>query len=151
MTSTQRYIVSWDEFHADCRALAQLLAQKGPWRATVGVARGGLVPAALLARELDIRVVEVIAAASYEGEERGALKLLKDLSPTFVLEHGEGEGVLLVDDLVDTGATAALVRSLLPRAHVATVYAKPQGRAMSDTFVREFEQSCWVDFPWDLE
>ncbi len=61
-----------------------------------------------------------------------------------------GAGVLVVDDLVDTGATAKLVRELLPRAHFATVYAKPLGRPLVDTFVTEVSQDTWIYFPWDL-
>jgi len=59
-------------------------------------------------------------------------------------------GVLVVDDLVDTGATARIVRDLLPRAHFATVYAKPQGRPLVDTFITEVSQDTWIYFPWDL-
>ncbi len=39
-----------------------------------------------------------------------------------------GAGLLVIDDLVDTGATVKVVRALLPNAHIATVYAKPLGR-----------------------
>ena len=41
----------------------------------------------------------------------------------------KGAGVLIIDDLVDTGATARVVREILPKAHFATVYAKPAGAA----------------------
>ena len=57
--------------------------------------------------------------------------------------------MLIVDDLVDTGATARLVRDLLPEAHVAAVYAKPQGRPLVDTFITEVSQDTWIFFPWD--
>jgi hypothetical protein len=60
-----------------------------------------------------------------------------------------GKGVLIVDDLVDTGKTAKVVRELLPGAHFATVYAKPMGRPMVDTFVTEVSQDTWIYFPWD--
>ena len=57
--------------------------------------------------------------------------------------------VLIVDDLVDTGQTAKVVRGILPRAHLATVYAKPMGRPMVDTFITEVSQDTWIYFPWD--
>jgi xanthine phosphoribosyltransferase len=62
---------------------------------------------------------------------------------------GEGDRVLIVDDLVDTGKTAQIVRALLPKAHFATVYAKPMGRPMVDTFITEVSQDTWIHFPWD--
>ena len=64
---------------------------------------------------------------------------------------GDGTGYLIVDDLVDTGATARLVRGLLPRAHFAAVYAKPAGRETVDTFITEVSQDTWILFPWDTE
>ena len=64
---------------------------------------------------------------------------------------GDGEGLLIVDDLVDTGRTAKIVRDMLPRAHFATVYAKPAGRPLVDTFVTEVSQDTWILFPWDSE
>ena len=64
---------------------------------------------------------------------------------------GDGEGMLIVDDLVDTGRTAKIVRDMLPRAHFATVYAKPAGRPLVDTFVTEVSQDTWILFPWDSE
>jgi xanthine phosphoribosyltransferase len=64
---------------------------------------------------------------------------------------GDGTGYLIVDDLVDTGATARVVRGLLPRAHFAAVYAKPAGRDTVDTFITEVSQDTWILFPWDTE
>ena len=63
---------------------------------------------------------------------------------------GDGTGILVVDDLVDTGKTLELVRRLYPKAHFATVYAKPQGRAMVDTYITEVSQDTWIFFPWDM-
>ena len=59
------------------------------------------------------------------------------------------EGVLIVDDLVDTGKTAKMVREMLPNAHFATIYAKPQGVPVIDTYVTEVSQDTWIYFPWD--
>jgi xanthine phosphoribosyltransferase len=144
------YPVSWDQFHRDSRALAWRLSSAGPFEAVVCVTRGGLVPTAIVARELGIRLIDTVCVASYDYATQGALKVLKEVSPTVVtLTSGQGGGVLIVDDLVDTGQTAKIVRSLLPRAHIATVYAKPMGRPMVDTFITEVSQDTWIYFPWD--
>lgn len=144
--------VSWDQFHRDARALAWRLATNGelPWQAILAITRGGLVPAAIVAREIGIRNIETIAIATYDEKTKGEPRILKPPSPEIVnLGAGEGAAVLVVDDLVDTGTTARLVRKLLPRAHFATVYAKPMGRPMVDTFVTEVSQDTWIYFPWD--
>jgi xanthine phosphoribosyltransferase len=139
--------VSWDQFHRDARALAWRLNGAGPFKAIVTVTRGGLVPAAIVARELDLHLIETICVTSYNHMQQGQLKVLKGVAPELLDKRGED--VLIVDDLVDTGKTARVVRELLPGAHFATVYAKPMGRPVVDTFITEVSQDTWIFFPWD--
>jgi len=143
--------VSWDQFHRDARALAWRLAGAGPFEAIVCITRGGLVAAAIVALELNLRLIETVCVSSYGNPtEQGELTLIKGVAQSIVaIGAGEGDKVLIVDDLVDTGRTAQVVRGLLPRAHFATVYAKPMGRPLVDTFVTEVSQDTWIFFPWD--
>jgi xanthine phosphoribosyltransferase len=142
--------VSWDQFHRDARALAWRLHEAGPFEAVVCITRGGLVPAAIVARELNVRLIETVCISSYENyQNKGELSLIKDVAPQVKALAAQGKGVLIVDDLVDTGKTARMVRDLLPKAHFATVYAKPMGRPLVDTFITEVSQDTWIYFPWD--
>jgi xanthine phosphoribosyltransferase len=141
--------VSWDQFHRDARALAWRLSGTGPFSACVAITRGGLVPAAIVARELGIRVIETVCISSYDYDKQGDVMVLKSVGSD-VIGKDEGKGVLIVDDLVDTGATAKVVREMLPKAHFATVYAKPAGRPLVDTFVTEVSQDTWIYLPWDM-
>ena len=150
--------VSWDQFHRDARALAWRLTDAGPFEAIVAITRGGLVAAAIVARELNLRLIETVCVVSYaaesssEGPEtrQGELRVLKSVADSVArIGSGQGNRVLIVDDLVDTGKTAQIVRALLPKAHFATVYAKPMGRPMVDTFITEVSQDTWIHFPWD--
>ena len=151
--SRKSYPVSWDQFHRDARALAWRLADKGPFEAIVCITRGGLVPAAIVARELDLKLIETVCVASYHDyKSQGELKVLKTIAPSILaIGNGRGKGVLLIDDLTDTGKTAKIVRDMLPDAHFATVYAKPAGAPMCHTFVTEVSQDTWIYFPWDLD
>lgn len=143
--------VSWEQFHRDSRALAWRLSSAGPFQAVVGIARGGLVPAAIVARELEIRLVDTVCVASYEHKEQGEVRVLKEVcEPVSGILGSGGEGVVIVDDLVDTGRTARVVRRMLPHAHFATVYAKPEGRPQVDTFITEVSQDTWIYLPWDM-
>jgi xanthine phosphoribosyltransferase len=143
--------VSWDQFHRDARALTWRLAGAGPFEAIVCVTRGGLVPAAIVARELEIRLIETVCVASYlDYKTQGAASVLKGVADSIAnIGGGQGKGVLIVDDLVDTGKTARIVRDILPHAHFATVYAKPMGRPLVDTYITEVSQDTWIYFPWD--
>jgi xanthine phosphoribosyltransferase len=141
--------VSWDQFHRDARALAWRLSAAGPFDALVAITRGGLVPAAIVARELEVRVIETVCIASYHDyKTQGGLQVLKTIAAQ--VGGSGGERVLVIDDLVDTGATAKVVREMLPKAHFATVYAKPLGRPLVDTFITEVSQDTWIYFPWDM-
>lgn len=148
MSTSERFSkafpVSWQELHRDSKALAWRLNAAGPWAGIVAIARGGLVPAAVVARELNIRLIDTICVTSYEHQEQGQVRVLKAPS-------GDGAGWVIVDDLVDTGATARAVRQLLPKAHMAAVYAKPEGKPLVDTYVTEVSQDTWIYFPWDTE
>ena len=143
--------ISWDQIHRDARALAWRLDGHGPdagaWRAVVAITRGGMAPAMIVARELDIRVVDTISVKSYDHQAQSAAQVLK--SPDEKL-MGDGEGVLIVDDLVDSGKTLELVREKFPKAHFATVYAKPKGEPQVDTFITGVSQDTWIFFPWDM-
>ena len=140
------YTVTWDQLHRDARALAWRLIDKGPFQGVVAITRGGLIPAAIVARELEIRVIESVSVVTYDEEKKGAPVVAK-----MPVAAGDGTGWLLIDDLVDTGTTAKVVRALLPKAHFATVYAKAAGKPLVDDFVTEVSQDTWILFPWDTE
>ena len=146
----QIFKISWKEFHRDTRALAWRLSSLGPWKGIVAVTRGGLAPAAIVAWELDIRLIDTVSIVSYESTEGSAVGTQKKAHILKELE-GSGEGLLVIDDLVDTGKTAEILRGMLPKAHFAAVYAKPLGRPLTDTFVTEVSQNTWIVFPWEVD
>lgn len=139
------FLVTWEQMHRDAKALSWKLSDLGPWKGIIGITRGGLVPACIVARELDVRLVETLCIASYDHKNQGQANILKQPE----LEDG-GQGWLIVDDLVDTGGTFKIARELYPNAHLAAVYAKPKGVETTDTFITEVSQDTWIHFPWDL-
>ncbi|QTA83988.1 Xanthine phosphoribosyltransferase [Desulfonema limicola] len=138
------YPISWEQLHRDSKALAWRLVELQEWEGIIAITRGGLVPAAIIARELDIHMVDTVCISSYTWQAQGEINIIKPVDK-------DGDGWLLIDDLVDTGKTAAVVRNMIPRAHFATVYAKPAGRPVVDTFITEVSQETWILFPWDSE
>ena len=145
-TYEKSFPVSWEELHRNSKALAWRLSEMKPYKGIIAVTRGGLVPAAIVARELDIRLIDTVCVLSYNHKTKGDVNILKG-----AIEAGKGEDWLIVDDLVDTGETIKAIRSSLPNAHYATVYAKPSGREQVDTFITEVSQDTWIYFPWDME
>jgi len=146
-TAKKIHSSSWHEMHREATDLGLRLRASGPWRGIIAISRGGLVPASIVARVLDLRLIVTICIASYDGDVKGELEVLRR-PPA---EVGDGDGWLLVDDVADSGATAAAAREMLPKAHYATLYVKPAGKPYVDTFLSEVEQATWIDFPWDRD
>lgn len=150
-TYPKHFPVSWEELHRNAKALAWRLLEIGPWIGIIAITRGGLVPAAVVARELNIRVIETVAIVGYDSDDNSPQQLAEAKIVKSPHGVGDGAGWLVVDDLVDTGRTVDVLRRLLPKAHYAAVYAKPLGKPLVDTFITEVSQDTWIYFPWDVE
>lgn len=142
----KKLYISWEQLNLDTKQLSQKLESQGPWSKIVAITRGGLVPAAILSRTLNIKQVETVCISSYddESELQGQLEIIKPLV-------SDRSDILVVDDLVDTGKTFQAIReNMMPNAHRACVYAKPDGLPMIDTYGLFIDQETWIVFPWEL-
>ncbi len=144
-TTARAITIGWEALHRDTIMLSHRLLHQGPFKGIIAVARGGLVPAAIVARELDLRLVDTVCVVSYDDKVQRSEDQMLVLKPV----EGDGSGWLIVDDLVDTGNTFRQLRKMLPKAHFATVYVKPKGADAVDTTVIPIEQDIWLVFPWD--
>ena len=143
---SEKYVVSWDMFQMHARKLSERLLPASQWKGIIAVSRGGLFPAAVLARELGIRHIETVCIASYhDHNNQGELQVLHAAQ----VPDG-GEGFIVVDDLVDTGNTARAIRQMYPNAKFVTVFAKPAGAELVDDYVIDIPQNTWIEQPWDL-
>src|SRR3546814_19739340 len=100
LTAEQKmFPVSWDQLHRDSRALAWRLVALGPHTDIAALTRGGLVPAALIARELDLRLIDTICIVSYRApHNQGDLGLLTSGEP-------DTQGWRTIDRLVHNSNT----------------------------------------------
>jgi xanthine phosphoribosyltransferase len=139
----KKFYVSWDNLQREARRLARRQLPASQWKGIIAVSRGGLIPAALMARELGIRFVDTICISSYDHDSQRDLHVLKKID-------GDGEGFLIVDDLVDSGNTAKVIRELYPKAKLITIFAKPKGEPLVDDFEVSIPQDTWIEQPWDM-
>lgn len=140
---SNKFVITWDNMQMYTRKLAKRLLPGEQWKGIIAVSRGGLVPAAILARELNIRYVDTVCISSYDHDHLRDMRVLKRAK-------GDGEGFLVVDDLVDTGGTAELIREMYPKAKFVTVCAKPAGKHFVDDYEVDIDQDCWIEQPWDM-
>lgn len=140
---SEKYVVTWDMLQLQARRLAEKLMPATQWKGIIAVSRGGLVPGALLARELGIRYVDTVCISSYDHDNQRELNVLKQ-------PEGDGEGFIVVDDLVDSGGTAKAIRAMYPKARFVTIFAKPAGRPLVDDYMVDIPQDTWIEQPWDM-
>ena len=142
----EKYYIDWGKFHQHVKLLAQKIKSSGEYNKIIAISRGGLLPAGILAYELDIRNSQAINISSYDNNERR-----EDDEIELDCNVGEVDGkTLIVDDLSDTGRTFRLVKKLYPQAKYAAVYSKPKGRKDVDICASELPDK-WIVFPWDVE
>lgn len=140
---SEKHVVTWDMLQMYARIMAERLLPAEDWKGIIAVSRGGLVPSALLARELGIRYVDTVCISSYDHDQQRELTIIKHAG-----DHGDG--FLIVDDLVDTGSTAQAIRKIYPKAKFITIFAKPSGRNIVDDYIIDIPQNIWIEQPWDM-
>lgn len=144
MNYSAEKFVTWDEIQGRCLELArQIIATGKTPEKILTITRGGLFPAGILARELDIRHIETVCIDTYNTQTRKEPVLLKAPSADYT------QNVLVVDDLVDTGTTLKMLRGLLVNPLIVTIFAKPEGEPLVDLYHEKVDQHVWVRFPWD--
>ncbi len=143
---SEKYYITWEEFHRDVKALAQKIKSSGDYNKIIAISRGGLLPAGILAYELDIRNSQAINISSYDNnyDRRPDEKVEIDCNIGEV-----DEKTLVVDDLSDSGRTFRIMRERLPEARFVSVYVKEAGKEVVDIYSRQIPDQ-WVVFPWDI-
>ncbi|WWO98661.1 MAG: xanthine phosphoribosyltransferase [Candidatus Dasytiphilus stammeri] len=144
MIKKSKYIVTWEMLLIHTRNLAELLLPAKQWIGIIAVSRGGLIPACLLARELNIRYVDTLCISSYNHDIQNDITLIK-----YDRTHN-GQDYIIVDDLVDTGNTIKAIRSIYPNGYLVTIFAKSNAKSLVDKYVIEIPQNTWIEQPWDM-
>jgi xanthine phosphoribosyltransferase len=99
----------------------------------LGVSRGGLIPATILAHELEISSENVSSVHSDD------------------YEVNYGNHLVIVDEICDTGRTFARLKVRYPNAVYVSVYVKPAGLVYCDHFLVPVPQDVWIILPWETK
>lgn len=132
--------VTWEQVHRDALRLANKLKEIQKFDAILAVCRGGLVPAALIARELNIHVIDTVCFDTNQNQEH----IIK-------ISSLPDKNLLVIDDIVNTGNTAKTVHKLFPAAHYASLYIKEDYKTLIDSYITAVDQNTWFIFPWEHE
>lgn len=141
---TKKLYIKWDEFHNHAKELCEKIKQSGEYNKIVAISRGGLIPAGILAYELDIRNSQAINISSYDEDKQRADEDIEIFGNVGEVD----EKTLIVDDLSDTGKTFRILRKIYPQAKYVAVYAKEKGHSVVDIYAHSMPDE-WIVFPWD--
>lgn len=141
--------LSWDEISHDSKVLAEKVR---PYHISsiIGLGRGGLIPAVIIANTLGIQKVYNIGAFSYTNIIRQDHLLVYQYVPKDIAIGNDN--VLIVDDLVDSGKTFKELAEnfTLCKFKTATLYVKPKTAYYPDYYVSEVSNDDWIVFPWEI-
>ena len=135
---------SYQEFVKDVKKLAAAIEGFDTFLA---VARGGLTLAHFLAEAKDVRNVKSVSVISYEGT-----KQLDDVQVSQLPDLHGSKRVLVVEDIVDTGATLNVLLSKLKQRYpdtqfqTAALFYKRSATFRPDFFVQYADE--WIEFFW---
>lgn len=144
---TEKIYISWSEFHRHVKDLCKKIKESGEYDKIVAISRGGLIPAAIIAYELNIRNTETINFSSYDGNYERRRDEEIEISGHIGTVN---EKTLIIDDLSDSGRTYEILRRVYPKAKFITVYAKEKGAPQVDIYEKTMPDE-WLVFPWDIE
>ncbi|MCY3412211.1 MAG: phosphoribosyltransferase [Candidatus Heimdallarchaeota archaeon] len=144
-------VQNWQQAYDDCYYLYEKIRESSfEPEIVIGVARGGWIPARLIADFFFIKSTANIKAEAYQlmGQLDVEAKITQALSADI-----KDKRVLVVDDVADSGATLEAVleqiRSLQPReVKTAMLYYKPRSSVVPDFFIHE--TTAWILFSWSI-
>ena len=140
----KQVFLSYHNIHTDCIELAKKIKKKYKPEKLILISRGGLIPGSIIANYLGIQDVDVIALKTYADRKRSKeIKVYKRIKSE--------KKLVVIDDLVDSGETAKIVKEMMPNSKFVVLYAKTSGKKQADLHLYDFKDSDWLVFPWEQD
>jgi len=143
--------LTWEVVELLCTQIAHDIEDSGiVYDGILGIARGGLIPAVLIAGVLGVRDVKTIQLSRYHEGVPGEVKGIASNDPLLLCGKW-----LAVDDIIGTGETLEAVKTMYPTVDTCAVLARP-GWNHDPTSMRTFvgkvlpEGQGWIEFPWEM-
>lgn len=151
-------MISWEDItkYVD-KICSDILKSEATIDTILGLSRGGLVPAVMIANQLGIDHVYSYGLRSYSGKSGGDIKTYQLAGSDTV----QGEHILVVDDISDRGETLGYVKRQLCKPsnmpwtykniHTCTLCVKPHTDFLPTWHAQDVENDEWIIFPWESD
>lgn len=150
MEARSKVKIMWEVVELLCTQIAHNIEAEGiKYDGILGIARGGMIPAVLVAGVLGIRDVKTIQLSRYHEGTPGEVKGIASNDPLLLCGKW-----LAVDDIIGTGDTLNTVKTMYPTVDVCALLARP-GWELTQPNCRSFvgrvlpEGQGWIEFPWE--
>ena len=147
--------ISWDDFHKDCDiAATKVVSSNNKIDTIVALARGGVIPARIMAETIKPKYFYVMGLKLYNGNTRGdEVNIYQDLPETAGFDRHDR--ILVVDDVSDGGTTLNFARRRVfvqtggARICTACPYMKTDTEAIPNYYSKEIPKDKWIVFPFE--
>ena len=114
----------------------------------IGIGRGGLIPATLLAYKLNKKILQFGISTYNDTVQSDSYFIYQDLK----LSEIPGK-YLVVDDICDTGNTFKIFKKIYGNTdhkfEYATLFAKDHSTHLVDYYGLSVTEGTWLDFQWE--
>ncbi|AZP36159.1 Xanthine phosphoribosyltransferase [Candidatus Annandia adelgestsuga] len=138
-----KYVITWYMIQIHARQLSYRLLPSSQWKGILAINKGGLILSAMVARELNLMYIDTICISNYNI--KNSIEKINIIKKPKI----KGNNFILIDDLVNTGKTAQLIRPLYPKSKFVTIFAKPKGKKYVDDYIVDVPQNVWIEQPWE--
>ena len=145
--------ISWSELLIDINLLSNKLKNSINIDWVIAIADGGIIPGTILYKELKLSNFEFCKACRYVGNNSA-----KDDLNIIKVPNNLSGNILLFDEMVDEGVTLdkmkkALINSnsKINNVYTAVLYVNPNSKIEPDFFVKNYDPSYWLVFPWEVD
>lgn len=119
----------------------------------IAIARGGLVPAALLSQITGQRNIDTFCIQRYGSDNKE--KAITNIDNKNLM-HLKDQRILLVDDLLDHGRTMQFVLNTIKICEpqdikIAVLYWKPRSIVTPDFYIEKCDNDNWITFGWESD
>lgn len=148
--------INWDELLSLIKNSAKEIASANKDIDTiVALSRGGLIPARIIAQELNIKHVYSFGINFYDRNDK--LKKVPDIYQPLP-ESFWSSNILIIDDIIDSGNSIKHVCNYIQRRYcsdnnplIYTIFYKSKQGLKPHFYSQEIKDDIWVIFPWESE
>tara|TARA_B110000977_G_scaffold95172_1_gene125662 strand:+ start:215 stop:607 length:393 start_codon:yes stop_codon:yes gene_type:complete len=126
----KKVYLSYHDIHTDCIKLAKIIKKKYNPKKLVIISKGGLIPGSIIAHYLEIEDINIISLRN--------IKEIKSL-----------EKIIVVNDLINTGKTAEIIKKNIPNSKLIVLYKKKSIKKNCDLSLYKFDSNELIVLPWE--